>query len=370
MPAPVLFTPFALRGLELANRVVVSPMCQYSAEDGRAGDWHLAHLGQLAVSGPGLVILEATAVEPRGRITPRCLGLWDETCEAALARVVRFCREHGQARLGIQLAHAGRKASTHPPWLGQGAVPEGQGGWQTVAPSALAAGQGMPLPQALSGAQIEALIEAFAAAARRAARAGFDLVEIHAAHGYLLHEFLSPLSNHREDQWGGSLENRMRLPLAVFEAVRAEWPSERPLGVRVSATDWVAGGWDLEQTVALARALAERGCDFLDCSSGGLSEAQEIPLGPGYQVPFAERVRRETGMATIAVGLISEPRQAEAILAGGRADLVALARGMLDDPRWTWHAAAALGAEVAYPGPYLRCRPEVWPPARERAGRR
>jgi len=359
-----LFSQFDLRGLRLANRIVVSPMCQYSATDGRAGDWHLAHLGQLAMSGAGLVMVEMTNVEPRGRISPGCLGLWDDATEEALARVVAFCRDHGAAHLGIQIAHAGRKASSRKPWDGPGAVPLAAGGWQTVAPSALAAGDGIPPPRALEAHEVEGLVESFAAAARRAARIGFDLVELHAAHGYLLHQFLSPLSNQRDDRWGGTLENRLRFPLAVFDAVRAVWPEDRPLGVRVSATDWVDGGWDVDDTVTLARELGEAGCDFIDVSSGGLSEHQRIAAGPGFQVPFAERVRREAGLPTVAVGLITEARQAEEIVASGRADLVALARGMLDDPRWAWHAAAELGADAAYPPQYLRCRPDAWRPAR------
>jgi 2,4-dienoyl-CoA reductase-like NADH-dependent reductase (Old Yellow Enzyme family) len=348
-----------LRDIRLENRVVVSPMCQYSAEEGCATDWHLMHLGQFSVSGCGLLMVEMTNVEARGRISPHCMGLFSDDNEGALARVVDFCRRHGNTRLGVQLAHAGRKASTLPPWQGRKSLLPGEGGWETVAPSAVASGPETPPPRALDEVEIEALVDAFRQAARRAERIGFDAVELHAAHGYLLHQFLSPLSNRRDDDWGGSLEGRMRFPLAVFDAVRAEWPEEKPLGVRVSATDWVDGGWSIEDTVAFAGALKSRGCDWIDVSSGGLVAAAEIPVGPGYQVPFAERVRADTGLVTMAVGLITEPRQAEAIIAEGRADLVALARGMLYDPRWTWHAARELGAEAAYPNQYLRCQPAL-----------
>jgi len=352
-----------MRDLELANRIVVSPMCQYSADQGCATDWHLMHLGQLAVAGPGLVIFEMTGIEPRARITPRCLGLWSDANETALARVIAFCRRHGAAKIGIQIAHAGRKASCRPPWEGGSALPLAQGGWETVGPSPIAAGPDLPAPRALAADEIEGLIESFAASARRAARIGFDLAELHSAHGYLLHQFLSPLSNRREDRWGGDRERRMRFPLAVFDAVRAAWPANRPLGVRVSACDWIDGGWTADDTVAYARALAQRGCDFMDVSSGGLDLArQRIPAQPGFQVPFAERVRREAQLPTMAVGLISEPFQAQAIIDEERADLVALARGLLDDPHWCWHAARALGAEATYPAQYLRCRPDVWRP--------
>ncbi|NIM29413.1 MAG: oxidoreductase [Gammaproteobacteria bacterium] len=354
-----LFTPMDLRGVRLANRIVVSPMCQYSAENGCAGDWHLMHLGQFSISGAGLLMVEMTNVEARGRISPHCLGLYDDDTEQALARVVAFCRRYGNVPMGVQLAHAGRKASTLPPWQGRKALSPQEGGWQTVSASAVAAGDDSPEPLALSGEEIAGLVDAFAAATRRARRIGFDAIELHAAHGYLLHQFLSPIANRRDDAYGGSLDNRMRFPLEVYDAVRAEWPQDRPLGVRISAVDYLEGGWRIEDSVVLGERLAERGCDWIDVSSGGIAAGETIAAGPGYQVPFAERVRRETGLTTMAVGLITEPRQAEAIVASGQADMVALARGMLYDPRWAWHAAAQLGAEVAYPNQYARCRPRA-----------
>ena len=359
-PEPRLFSPLALRGLSLANRIVVSPMCQYSAEDGRAVDWHVAHLGQMAVSGAGLLLVEATAVEPLGRITAGCLGLWDDATEAALGRVLDAIRPFATTPVGIQLGHAGRKGSSGRPWEGGRLVPPSAGGWTPVAPSAVPHAAGEAPPIALDEAGLAAIRARFADSTRRAARLGLEAVELHAAHGYLLHQFLSPIANRRTDRWGGSLENRMRFPLEVFDAVRAEWPSDRPLGVRVSATDWVDGGWDTEQTIAFARALAARGCDWIDASSGGVSPLQKIPLGPGYQVPFAQRIREAVGVPVIAVGLITEPAQAEAIVASGQADLVALARGMLWNPRWPWHAAAALGASVAVPRPYWRAQPREY----------
>ncbi len=356
---PALFSAIALRALTLPNRIVVSPMCQYSAEDGCATDWHLVHLGSFAVSGVGLLMVEMTNVEARGRITPYCLGLYSDENEQALARVVAWCRRYGRAPLGIQLGHAGRKASTLPPWRGRELLGPAEGGWETVAPSALAVAADAPKPRALDIAEIEGLIKAFSAAARRADRLGFDAIELHGAHGYLLHQFLSPLSNRRRDAYGGSLENRMRFALEVFAAVRAVWPAHKPLGVRVSATDWHEDGWSLEDTVELAGRLRELGCDWIDVSSGGIAPGIAIPTGPGYQVPFAARVRAETGAPTIAVGLITDPHQAERIVAEGHADMVALARGMLYDPRWAWHAADALGAESGYPRQYERCRPAL-----------
>jgi 2,4-dienoyl-CoA reductase-like NADH-dependent reductase (Old Yellow Enzyme family) len=357
-----LFQPIRLRGLKLENRIMVSPMCQYSAVDGSMTDWHLAHLGMLANSGAGLLCFEMTDVEPIGRITPGCSGLYSDANEAALRRVVAHCREHGQARLAIQLAHAGRKASCVPPWESGRALTPAEGGWEPVAPSAIAVGEGELVPRALTPAEIKSLVGKFADSTRRVRRIGFDAIELHAAHGYLMHEFLSPLSNRREDEYGGSLANRMRFPLEVFAAVRAEWPEDRPLGVRVSCTDWAEGGWDIEQTVAFARELKKLGCDWIDASSGGLVKYQAIPLGPGYQVPFAERIRKETGLTTIAIGLITDPRQAEGILADGQADMVALARGFLWDPRWAWHAAIELDATPNIPKQYLRGRP-VSPPS-------
>jgi 2,4-dienoyl-CoA reductase-like NADH-dependent reductase (Old Yellow Enzyme family) len=349
-----LFSPFQLHQLSLPNRIVVAPMCQYSAVEGSVGDWHIMHLGSLSHSGAGMLIIEATAVLPEGRITPGCPGLWSDANEAAFARVLKAVRQYSGMPIAIQLAHAGRKASCAAPWKGGKQLPAGAGGWTTVAPSAIAFIESDPAPMALDAAGIRQVREAFVQAARRADRLGLDAVEIHAAHGYLLHQFLSPLSNRRSDEYGGSLENRMRLALQVFEEVRAAWPANKALGMRVSASDWVEGGWDLEQTVQLAAALKARGCDYMHVSSGGLTPKQQVALGPGYQVPFARRIRQETGMATIAVGLIDQPRQAEAIIAEGSADLVALARGILYNPRWPWHAAAELGAQIDAPPQYWR----------------
>ncbi|MDE2345457.1 MAG: NADH:flavin oxidoreductase/NADH oxidase [Gammaproteobacteria bacterium] len=356
-----LFSPIELAGLSLRNRIVVSPMCQYSADQGSATDWHMIHLGHLALSGAALLFTEATAVSPEGRISPADLGLWSDANQAALARVVDAVRRYSGIKLGVQLAHAGRKASTRLPWAGGGQIPPHQGGWQTLAPSPLPYAEGNPHPHALNAAQLESIAREFALTAQRAQRLGLDTIEVHSAHGYLLHQFLSPLSNQRTDAYGGSLENRLRFPLQVFEAVRAAVPKEMPVGVRISASDWVDGGWDLEQSVAYVRQLKSRGCAYIDVSSGGLSPLQKIPEQPGYQVPFAERIRRETGITTIGVGLITEPQQAEAIIASGQADLVSLARGMLYDPRWPWHAAAQLGDQAIAPKQYLRCQPVAYP---------
>jgi 2,4-dienoyl-CoA reductase-like NADH-dependent reductase (Old Yellow Enzyme family) len=353
-----LFSPYALGPLPLKNRIVIAPMCQYSAVDGAATDWHEIHLGQLALSGAGMLIIEATAVEAIGRITPGCLGLWSDATEAALGRVLRAVRAHSRMPIAIQLGHAGRKGSSHVPWEGGMLIPADQpGGWQPVAPSALPQLPGEAPPLALDEAELPRIVAAFADAARRAQRLGLDAIELHAAHGYLLHQFLSPLSNQRSDAYGGTLAHRMRLPLQVFEAVRAAVPASMPVGVRLSATDWVEGGWDPAQSLAFARELQARGLSFLHVSSGGVSPQQKIPIGPGYQVGLAEALRRETGLPTIAVGLITEPEQAEAIVASGQADLVALARGMLFDPRWPWHAAAKLGAQVEVAPQYWRSQP-------------
>jgi 2,4-dienoyl-CoA reductase-like NADH-dependent reductase (Old Yellow Enzyme family) len=352
-----LFTPYALGPLALANRIVVAPMCQYSAEDGSATDWHLAHLGHLALSSAGLLMIEATAVEAIGRITLSCLGLYSDNNERALARVLEHVRRHAPIRVALQLAHAGRKGSSEVPWRGGQLIPLERGGWTAVAPSALPHAEGEAPPLALDDAGLQRVKQAFVDAARRAQRLRLDAIELHSAHGYLLHEFLSPLSNQRSDRYGGSLPARMRFPLEVFDAVRAEVPTSMPVGVRVSATDWVDGGWDLEQCVAYGRALRERGCGWLHVSSGGVSPKQRIAAAPGYQVPFAERLKREVGLPTIAVGLITEPEQAEAIIAKGQADLVALARAMLFNPRWPWHAAMQLGAQVSAPPQYARCQP-------------
>lgn len=357
----ILFSPYALGKLQLANRIAIAPMCQYSADNGEASDWHLIHLGNLSHSGAALLFLEATAVEPEGRISPQDLGLWSDATEAALARTLTAVRRYSAMPIAIQLAHAGRKASSAVPWEGGQLIPPDQGGWQTVAPSALPHAPGEAPPLALDKAGMARIREAFAASARRAARIGLDAVEVHGAHGYLMHQFLSPLANARSDEYGGSLANRMRFPLEVFDAVREAFPSGKPVGIRVSASDWVEGGWDLPQTVEFAHALKARGCDFIHVSSGGVSPLQKIPLGPGYQVPFAEAIRRETGLPTIGVGLVTDPEHAEAIIAAGHADLVALARGVLYDPRWPWHAAARLGGQVTAPPQYWRSQPREAP---------
>ncbi len=352
-----LFTPIRLGELELANRIVIAPMCQYSADAGCATDWHLMHLGQLAISGAGLLILEATAVEPVGRITPQDLGLWSDANEDALRRVLAEVRRHAPTPIGIQLSHAGRKASSSAPWMGGALLAPDHGGWECVAPSAVPHADNEPPPHALDADGLQRIRQAFVDAAVRAVRLGLDLIELHAAHGYLLHQFLSPLSNRRDDAYGGSLENRMRFVLEVFDAVRAAVPARIPVGVRLSATDWVDGGWDPEQSAVLCAALEPRGCAYIHVSSGGLSPRQAITASPGYQVGFAETIRGQVDIPVIAVGLITEPEQAEAIVAEGRADLVALARAMLYNPRWPWHAAARLGAQVVAPPQYWRCQP-------------
>jgi 2,4-dienoyl-CoA reductase-like NADH-dependent reductase (Old Yellow Enzyme family) len=352
-----LFTPYALGRLNLENRIVIAPMCQYSAVEGQATDWHLIHLGHLALSGAALLFIEATAVTPQGRISPSDLGLWSDETETALGRVIKGVRAYSNMPLAIQLAHAGRKASTAVPWEAGGQIPLEQGGWQSCAPSPLPWDEDERSPTALDQKGMEEIRQAFVTAALRAHRLGIEVIEIHAAHGYLLHQFLSPLSNHRDDEYGGSLEKRLRYPLQVFEAVREAVPSEVPVGIRISATDWVEGGWDLQQSLALAQALKQHDCAFIHVSSGGLSPLQQIPAGPGFQVPFAETIRRESGLPTIAVGLITEPEQAEAVVASEQADLVALARGILYNPRWPWHAAASLGAQVSAPPQYWRSPP-------------
>ncbi|WP_156293845.1 NADH:flavin oxidoreductase/NADH oxidase [Serratia oryzae] len=352
-----LFTPIMLGQLPLPNRIITAPMCQYSADNGKATAWHTMHLGHLSLSGAGLLIVEATAVSPEGRISPGDLGLWDDATEQALAEVVQAVKKHATMPLGIQLGHAGRKASCAIPWEGGGQLSYEEGGWQTLSASSLPFNPHEQAPQAMSLAQIEQLKAQFVAAAQRADRLGFELIELHGAHGYLLHQFLSPLSNQRDDHYGGSLPNRMRLLLEVFNAVRAAFPVQKAVGVRISASDWVAGGWDEQQSVELATALKALGCDYIHISSGGLSPQQQIPLGPNYQVPFAETIKRKVGMPTIAVGLITEPEQAEAIVATGQADMVALARGILYNPRWPWHAAAKLGAKVQAPPQYWRSEP-------------
>jgi len=358
-----LFSPISFRGLTIDNRVVVSPMCQYNAAQGSANDWHLMNLGQYAMGAAGLVMTEATHVTPAGRITHKCLGLYSDDNERELKRVIDFCRQYGVSALGIQLGHAGRKGSACPPSEGATSLGADEDPWTTVGPSALPVGPGWHVPEALDAAGLAAVKSAFVEATRRADRIGFDLIELHMGHGYLLHQFMSPISNQRDDEYGGGADNRTRFPMEVFEAVRAAWPGDKPLGVRVSATDWVEGGWTVEETVAFAKALKDAGCDFMDVTSGALDPRQKIPLGPGYQVPFAERVRRESGLATWAVGMITEARQAEAIIASRQADMVAIARGMMYDPRWAWHAAEELGADTPYSPMYARCEPSRWPQA-------
>jgi len=352
----MLFDPLRLRGVELRNRIGVSPMCQYSSEGGYASDWHLVHIGGFATGGAGLILMEATAVAPEGRITPYDLGLWEDGQVAGLRRITDFV--HGQGAVaGIQLGHAGRKASTWRPWEGEGAVPEEKGGWAVCGPSAIPFSDTYARPHELDEAGIRRVVEAFRASAGRAVEAGFRVVELHAAHGYLLHQFLSPLSNRRTDRYGGSFENRIRFPLEVVAAVREVWPEHLPLLVRISATDWVEGGWTPEESVEFSRLLRENGVDLVDCSSGGLVPGAQVPVGPGYQVPFAERIRREAGVATAAVGMITEPEQADRIVREGRADMVLLAREMLRQPRWPLLAAHRLGVDVAWPVQYGRARP-------------
>ena len=362
-----LFAPLQLRSLVLPNRIVVSPMCQYSAVEGRAQPWHAVHLGRLTLSGAGLVLIEATGVEPAGRISPGCLGLYDDATEQALNEVLRTVRSVGGSAIGIQLGHAGRKASTARPWEGVVAqLAPDAGGWTTVAPSAVPMNDGDAPPHALGRDELRALAARFVDAVLRADRLGFDAVEVHAAHGYLLHQFLSPIANRREDEYGGSLENRMRWPLEVIAAMRAAWPAHKPLGVRLSATDWLthlpgAERFDLPDAIEFSRRCAALGADWIDASSGGISPQQKIKAAPGFQVLFAEAIRRETKLPVIAVGLITEPQQAEDIVASGQADMVALARAMLYDPHWPWHAAAALGASVEVPRQYWRSRPREHP---------
>jgi|SRR6267154_2348123 len=353
-----LLDPLAIRDLTFANRIFVSPMCQYSSTDGYASDWHFVHLGSRAVGGAGLVFTEATAVVPEGRISPQDLGIWMDEHIEPLARIARFIHEQGSVA-GMQLAHAGRKASTYAPRAGHGTVPESKGGWSNVvAPTALAFTDGYPMPRALAIDGIQNVVSAFAAAARRACEAGFRVIEIHAAHGYLIHEFLSPLSNQRTDAYGGSFENRTRILCEIIAAVRDSWPERAPLFVRISATDWIDGGWDIRQSVELARRLKELGADLIDCSSGGNVSQAKIPVGPGYQTQFAEQIRREANVLTGAVGMITSPTQAEHILVTGQADAVIIARELLRDPYWALRAARELGQPISWPVQYLRAAPE------------
>lgn len=357
--APQLFSPFTLRSVELDNRIVVSPMAQYSAlEGGIAGDWHLMHIGTFAVSGPSLIIMEATAVQPSGRVSPVCLGLWADDQINGLQRLVDFTHAHGTAKIGIQLAHAGRKASAAPPWTGGRELSPEDGGWATVGLS-ITPYPGRRPPEALDEAALSKLTSDYVSATKRAALAGFDLLELHCAHGYLLNSFLSPLSNDRTDAYGGDIAGRMRYPLEVFEAIRAEWPDHLPLGVRISATDWVKGGWDINNSVVFAKELKARGCDYIIPSSGGTVPEQKITVGRGYQVPFSAAIRERSGIPTMAVGMIEDGQHAEEILAADAADLIAIGRGMTYNPRWAWHAAEQLGEHAQFPPQYARSHPSM-----------
>ena len=366
-----LFSNLTINGITFDNRLVVAPMCQYSCVDGVPGDWHLMHLGNFSVSGAGLVFVEATGVEPRARITPDCPGLWNDEQEQAFSRIMNFCRRHGSSKMGIQLAHAGRKASARAPWEGGTSIsPDEERGWQTIGPSAVPFTSDWTVPTEMTLDDIAEIRNDFVASAKRAERLGFDVLELHAAHGYLMSSFLSPLANLRTDDYGGSLENRMRFPLEVVEAVRQVWPQDRVLCVRFNGTDWVDNGWTVEESVEFARALKKAGCDIVHLSSGGNS-AERPPVGPGtpgYQLPASERIKAETDMPTIGVGYINDPHFAESVIADGRADMVAMGRGMLYDPRFAWHAAEALGEKASYPPQYQRSQPETWPNAFE--GRR
>jgi 2,4-dienoyl-CoA reductase-like NADH-dependent reductase (Old Yellow Enzyme family) len=355
-----LFSPIRLADLELANRIAVAPMCQYSATDGVATDWHVTHLGMLANSGAGLLVIEATHVERRGRITHGCLGLYSDECEAALGRVIAHCRRIGTAKLAIQLAHAGRKASSQRPWEGAKALSPGEDAWPTIGPSALPFGPGWHTPSAMTEQDMAHVTASFTDAAKRALRIGFDAIELHFAHGYLLHSFVSPLSNKRNDQFGGSFEGRMRFPLDVVRSVRAAVPRGVPLGARITGTDWVEGGLNGDDAVAIGKALKAAGLDYVDISSGNITPESRWSNEPGFNLPFAERVRRESGLPVRAVGMIVNAKQAEEIVSDGKADMVAMARAFLDDPHWGWHAAQTLGAEVPRPPQYARTAPKLW----------
>jgi 2,4-dienoyl-CoA reductase-like NADH-dependent reductase (Old Yellow Enzyme family) len=365
---PNLFEPLRLRSLQLAHRILVSPMCQYSCEDGFATDWHLVHLGGRAVGGAALVFTEATAVTAEGRISPQDLGIYDDRHVEALARIVRFVQGQGAAA-GIQLAHAGRKASTRRPWDGAGAIAPAAGGWEPLGPTGEPFADNYPVPRALTADDLASVVAAFRSAALRARAAGFDVVEIHAAHGYLIHELLSPLVNTRADEYGGSYDGRVRLCLEVAGAIRSVWPERLPVFVRLSCSDWREGGWDVEQSVELARRLRDRGVDLVDCSSGGAVLDAKVPAGPGYQVPFAERIRREAGIATGAIGLITSAAQADTIVRTGQADCVLLARELLRHPYWPLHAAHELGVVLPWPPQYVRAAPPGTPARQPPAGR-
>jgi 2,4-dienoyl-CoA reductase-like NADH-dependent reductase (Old Yellow Enzyme family) len=358
---PTLLTPIQLGGVTLPNRVVIAPMCQYSADDGCMGDWHLAHLGSMACSGAGLFVVEKTNVAREGRITHGCTGLYSDHNEAAMARAVQLYRGITKHPIGIQIGHAGRKASSQVPWAGGKALGPAESPWPTVAPSAIPFGEGWPTPRELTREEIRGLVEAFVASALRAKRIGFDLVELHSAHGYLLQQFLSPLSNRRGDEYG---KNRMKFPLEVAAAVREVWPKERALGIRINATDWVEGGWTPEEAVAYARELKRIGMDFICVSSGATVPYAKIPVAPGFQVGFAQKIKSSVQIPVRAVGMIADPDQAEEILASGKADMVAMARAILDNPRWVWHAAEHFGVKVDYPPQYARVQPGLWPGAK------
>ena len=361
MQPPKLFEPIQVGGITLPNRVVIAPMCQYSADDGCMSDWHLVHLGSMACSGAGLFVVEKTNVTREGRITHGCTGLYSDHNEAAMARAVQVYRGITRNPIGIQIGHAGRKASSHVPWQGGKPLGPGDSPWQSVAPSTIPFGEGWNTPHELSKDEIRQLIEAYVAATLRAKRIGFDVVELHSAHGYLLHQFLSPLANRRTDEYG---RNRMKFPLEVARAVREVWPKERALGIRINATDWVEGGWGPDDAVAYARELQRAGFDFICVSSGATVPYAKIPVAPGFQVGFAEKIKKEVGIKTRAVGMIADPEQAEQILASGKADMVAMARALLDNPRWVWHAAERFGVKLDYPPQYARSHPSVWPGSR------
>ena len=357
---PLLFSPFRMRELELPNRIAFGPMCQYDAIDGVASDWHLMHLGNMAMSGVGLVIAEACAVEPQGRISNLCLGLYSDKCETELKRVVDFCKNYGNAKFGVQLAHAGRKGAVTASFMVRRPLTKEEGWWQPEGPSFIDDGIHSP-PAVLDQERIERIKRAWVDSTRRADRIGVDLIELHFAHGYLINQFLSPLTNFRDDEYGGTRERRMRLALEIYDLCRAVWPAHKPMGVRISAVDWVEGGWDIEDSVAFAKELHARGCDYICTSSGGVTMKQKIVSGPGYQVPFAHRVREGSGIATMAIGQITEPKQAEEILASGKADMIGMVRRLTYNPRWPWHAAVELGVHVDYPKRYRSCHPAVGP---------
>jgi 2,4-dienoyl-CoA reductase-like NADH-dependent reductase (Old Yellow Enzyme family) len=359
--ASALFSSITLRGLTLPNRVVVSPMCQYNSTDGSANDWHLMHLGSFSLGAAALVMTEMTNVNPVGRITYKCAGLYSDDNEKALKRVIDFCKQYGIAKLGIQIGHAGRKGSTQPPAVGGKPLKPEEGAWETLAPSAIPFGEGWHVPKAMTKEDLKNTLADFVASVRRAERVGYELVEMHGGHGYLIHQFLSPLSNQRTDEYGGSPQKRMRYPLEVFQAMREAWPKDKPMGIRVSAVDWVVSGTTIEDTVAFARELKALGCDYMDVSSGQLDARQQIPFAPGYNAPFAERVRKETGLPTMSVGLIAGYKQAEEIIASGKADFIVIGRGAMWDPRWAWHAAEELGAEAPYAPRTMPCHPKMRP---------